>query len=297
LIAGWLAYLAFVAYVANHHVYEETGAIVAEDSLPAPLYPAGEQVTMFESAEGQVLGTFDRTVIFPQYRDEHWTTGVVYFWAWNGDLSGGLGDAIVTADVVNLRDRADGLEVGRINRGTEITKLYINAKNSWALCQIAAVVRSDDVRENEHESFLEELFDNSYPVITVTRLEAGDVGGQRTVKEIRDSVGFIVLAMPMLAFIYLITWTRRRKFVTKNMIRISGVTSSSINVQSPLASALVGIDERGESDVASALLRLADMIQAADIEASERQELMELVEAISEEALRSTPRPARSWPS
>jgi hypothetical protein len=282
-----------VTHKIVENVFSDKGQVLDQESLPKPLFPVSHSTTLFAEPNGESIGTIRRTVLYPIGRDGEWVIGVVFFWAWNADLAnGGIGPSTVTARTTDLNDSADGLVVGSLNRGTRLEKLYLNRKSSWALCQIRVATRSEDLRDSDG-GFWRSLFNNQYPVITLTTREAGDVQGQATARTIYEGGAMLLLMLiTLLSFtsIMMFSTRRRKRVVTKNKITIKGITSSSLNVQSPLGSALVSIGEKGGEDNALALLRLTELIEQSQLDPTKKRELLELLEAFAEEARKSDAR-------
>jgi hypothetical protein len=68
-------------------------------------------------------------------------------------------------------------------------------------------------------------------------------------------------------------------------ISISGVTSSSVNIDSPFATALTNLDATGKTEMALTLLQLRDVVQEAKFaDAIQQRQALEILESLSEEA-------------
>jgi hypothetical protein len=197
----------------------------------------------------------------------------------------------VEARETGIYAAADEQKVGTLYKGAQVEKIYLNQKKSWSLCIVRVRVHNDDVGPNRRSAGTwGDIFSTSYPVITLTTRESGDVEARRTVQALYEQ-GWVILLLISTPFFLLVSWIKKgRKIVTTNKFTIAGVTSSAINIQSPLASAIVGLNEKGESDSARALAKLTDLIASSGLPGPQKQEFVDLIEAIAEEAQRPEPR-------
>lgn len=278
---------------AYKYIYTETGSIVDVESLPQPLYPSEQTIEVYESPDGKVIGTITRAVVYPLAEESDWVQAEIYGWVWNDDLTEGIGNAIVQSDTAEFRPQANFVPLASIYSQAKLTKLYVNKKNSWALCVIEVWIRKDDLGKEPRKLSGWEWVESEYPMVTWVSKEAGDVQGNGTVKTIYDSAPMIlmIVAFAIWVPINLAIFTRRRRTpVNNNFITISGVTSSSINVQSPFASALTTLDAKGSTDSAIALLQLRDLVEQTKFNAKKKQQVVELLDTIADEAQKSEPR-------
>jgi hypothetical protein len=275
--------------------FTDSGEIIDKKSLPAPLYMRSKKVRIYESPNGSAIGFLGSTVMYPDGQDGVWTRGVGYYWVWNANVTPDLGEASVITDTADLHYTANGLEIGQIAQGTKFQKICVNKKNSWAFVRVDIWVKSEDVTAEESAAWDSGFFDNEYPLFTITTREAGDVSGTAAATTLSETGFGLVLFVGTMLFagltLVVSSWKGRRS-VTRNSITISGVTSSSINVQSPLASALVAIDKKGDTETATALIQLIDLIENATLDSAQKRELKDLTEAITEEARKVNPRAA-----
>ncbi|WP_431929884.1 hypothetical protein [Nonomuraea jabiensis] len=276
----------------NGTVYTERGALVEEGSLPPPLYPVRASIPVFDRAGGREVGQITRTVIYPRTNADAWTTGQVYAWIWNADLSPGLGSAQVSAREVNLRSAADAQVVGTLKTGSRLEKIHVNAKGSWALAAIPVAARSADLsREASGGTF----WTSEYTVFTWTTREGGDVDGRMTEHRLSDP-GYVLapLGTLLLVAMYVTVTLARRKgrYVnkSKNTITISGVTSSAINVQSALASALVRVEASGQDEAAAGLVLLVDLVKGSSLPEDDKRQVLDLLETLADEAAKPAPK-------
>jgi len=278
---------------AYKYIYTETGSIVDTESLPEPLYPSKQTIEVYASPDGQVIGAVTRAFIYPIVEEGDWIQAEIYGWVWNDDLTEGIGSAIVQSDTAEFRPQANFVPLASIYSQAKLTKLYINKKNSWALCVIELWIHKDDLGKEPRKLSGWEWVESEYPMVTWVSKEAGDVQGTGTVKTIYDSAPmiFMLAVFAIWVPINLVILTRRRRApVNNNFITISGVTSSSINVQSPFASALTTLDAKGSTDSAIALLQLRDLVEQTKFNAKEKRQVIELLDAIADEAKKSEPR-------
>ncbi|GLW12715.1 hypothetical protein Misp01_78430 [Microtetraspora sp. NBRC 13810] len=276
----------------NRTVYTEHGALLEEGSLPPPLYPVRASVPVFDREGGREVGQITRTVIYPISNADIWTTGRVYAWVWNADLSPGLGSAQVRAREVNLRSAADAQVVGTLRAGARLEKIHVNAKGSWAFTAVPVAAHSVDLGREERGGT---YWTNEYTVFTWTTREGGDVDGRMTQHRLTDP-GYILapLMLLLLVAVYVSVTLARRKasYVnkSKNTITISGVTSSAINVQSPLASALVKVEAGGQDEAAGGLVRLIDLVQGSSLPEDDKRQVLDLLAALADEAAKPQPK-------
>ncbi|MFF7839490.1 hypothetical protein ACFZC6_11825 [Streptomyces ossamyceticus] len=285
-------YSAAVWYIADEFIITEKGPLINEEELPDPLYPQKESVTIYSEQGNEVLGSIQRTVVYPKSKEKQWIIGYIYFWAWNDAYAQTrTGKMTVRTRETGLYATADGIRTGTLLKGTQAKKLYLNQRNSWSLCIIRVRVHADEVGANERSlGTWDDLLGSSYPVITVTTRQSGDAEGRRTTQTLHDYGWVIVLiiAMPLLS---LVAWAKKgRRIVTTNKFTIAGVTSSAINIQSPLATAIVELDKKGDSDSARALTKLTDLIASSRLPEAQKEELTGLIQALAEEAKRPEPR-------
>ncbi|SDJ02691.1 hypothetical protein SAMN05421869_108206 [Nonomuraea jiangxiensis] len=273
-------------------VYTERGALLDAGTLPPPLYPVRASVPVFDRADGREVGQITRTVIYPTSNTDSWTTGRIYAWVWNADLSPGLGEAQVSAREVNLRSAADAQVVGTLKLGAPLEKIHVNAKGSWAFAAFRVAMRSADLgREERGGSF----WTNEHTVFTWTTREGGDVNGRMTEHRLRDP-GYVLTPLMLLVLVAVyvsVTLARRKgRYVnkSKNTITISGVTSSAINVQSSLASALVRVEAGGQDEAAAGLVRLVDLVKGSGLPEDDKRQLLDLLETLADEAGKPEPK-------
>lgn len=274
----------------HENVYTDTGQIVNIDSLPEPLYPSKQTIEVYDSPDGNIVGIVTRAILYPLAEKDNWIQAEIYGWVWNDDLTEGIGTAIVQSDTAEFRPQANFVPIASIYSQTKLTKLYINKKNSWALCVVEVWIHNSDLgKEPRKYSWLE----SEYPMITWVTKEGGDVQGNQTVKMIYDSAPMLLMLAVFAIWvpINLIILSKRRKApVNNNYISISGITSSSINVQSPFASALTSLDAKGNTDSAIALLQLRDLVEQTKFNTKTKRQAIELLDAIADEAKKDAPR-------
>lgn len=277
------------------NVYQESGAVVDETTLPEPYYPYAQDVDVFQEPDGKFIGVITRAVIYPKSTKNGWVNGDVYGWVWNADLTKGLGKARIISETAEFRPEADFVPIASFYLGSTLEKLYVNPKESWALCVINVWVRESDVRKEPRTNI--PGFDERYPLFTIVSKEAGDVSGRATERTIFEhapaiiilALGFFVVTINIVIASLSRIFRKETKHVT-NTITISGVTSSSINVQSPFATALLAMEKSGKDDIALTLMQLRDLVESTKFNKGKKKEAIDLLDAIADESRKDKPK-------
>ncbi|MFD8223397.1 hypothetical protein ACFV16_04405 [Streptomyces massasporeus] len=279
-------------YIADEFITKEKGPLVNEDELPDPLYPQKESVTIYNEQGTTPIGSIQGTVVYPNTTENGWVAGYIYFWAWNEAYSQvDPKKMVVDTRETGLYEIADGTKVGILHKGAQAKRVYVNQKESWSLCIARVRVHADDLGPNKRSvGTWEDILGASYPVITLTTRESGDVEARRTTQQLFEQ-GYVILLLITVPFLWLGLWIKKgRRVMTSNKFTIAGITSSAINFQSPLATAIVKLDEKGESESARALTKLTDLVASSGLSDDQKQELTGLIQALAEEAQRPEPR-------
>ncbi len=79
--------------------------------------------------------------------------------------------------------------------------------------------------------------------------------------------------------------------IVNKYISIAGVSSSSINIESPFATALTNLETSGKKEAALTLMQLRDFISAAQFpEINQQKQALEILDTIAEETQKSQPK-------
>ncbi len=189
--------------------FEEVFALeeLLPNKPPIRYVVSAENTSLYDAAEEKIGWVNPGVVIYANEKENQKRIfGKMYAWIWADSVSR-QGDLLTTVVDENIRDRADGTKLGRLQDGVALKLHYVNHNDHWYLFEAKTSVDYHRLKrlDADEPSLIDRLFYRRPALVTYTTRQ----GGYRLKSwlTIGDAMVFAIIALPVFLFLF---FTARR---------------------------------------------------------------------------------------